>query len=971
MRIVSSVSLVSLSAALALAAVPVSAQQTITQDLGDAGGSAEEPTATDGEILVVAQRLRGTVDSAQPPLLELTTEDIAAYGAGSIAELLEALGPQVSSARGRGGGGGPVILVNGTRISSFREMRSYPPEAIEKVEVFPEEVAQQYGYSADQRVVNFVLKANYSSREIELKYGQPWAGGYSTQEAEATYVHIAGQSRLNFNAEWNNSSLLTEAERDVQQAEGTVPLATDPNPANYRSLVGDSASLELTGNMTTRLASNGTSLSLNGTYEREDSLRLQGLDSVLLVGPGADPASQLRSFNPEAPLTVNSRTETYSVGTTLNMPLGKWQMTATLDGSRSDARSLIRQRADTSALVASALSGDLALNGDLGLITPGGFDEAWTQSDSASAKITAMGRPFYLPAGDVNVTFDAGYDYAAIRSTDTRTTGPDASLKRGNLSAGVNIGVPITSVRDDFGAALGDISLNLSGGVDHLSDFGTLTDWSVGVTWQPFDLLSLNASYIGREAAPSLSQLGSPTIETPNVAVYDLSTGQTVLATLITGGNANLPAQTQRDWKFGAQFELPFLQRSNFSVDYFRNSSSNVASGFPVLTPAIEAAFPGRVTRDAATGRILSIDQRPVTFAEQKSDRIQFGLNISGSLGKANPQAQAGGGFPAPQGGFGRPRGISGDGSPGAATPPEGGQQVRQGGQFDPQRFAELRQKICGEGAPPTLTPEMLAELPAGMQERLKGEDGQFDPEKVAALRERICSQDGPGFGRGPGQRGEGQRGEGQRGEGQPGQGNAPGGQVAQGGPGAGGFAGGPRGPGGAGPRGPGMGGMGPGGGGTGQGRWFANLQFTHEFSNNVLIAPGVPMLDLLDGDALSGGGQPRDAFTLRVGGFYRGFGTMINSTYTGSSRIAGTSNLFFDDFVKVNARVFVDFNQQASVLEAVPLLKNTRIGFSIDNIFDARQRVTDDNGVVPIRYQPDLVDPVGRSFEIELRKLF
>lgn len=969
MRIASSVSLVSLSVSLALAAVPVAAQQAITQDPGQAGGSAEEPTATDGEILVVAQRLRGTVDTAQPPLLELTTEDIAAYGAGSIAELLEALGPQVSSARGRGGGGGPVILVNGTRISSFREMRSYPPEAIEKVEVFPEEVAQQYGYSADQRVVNFVLKANYSSREVELEYGQPWDGGYSTQQAEATYVHIAGQSRLNFNAEWNNSSLLTEAERNVVQAEGTVPLATDPNPANYRSLVGDSASLELTGNMTTRLASNGTSLSLNGTYEREDSLRLQGLDSVLLVGPGADPESQLRSFNPDSPLTVNSRTETYSLGTTLNMPLGKWQMTATIDGSRSDARSLIRQRADTSGLLASALAGDLALNGDLGLITPGGFDEAWTQSDSASAKITAMGRPFYLPAGDVNVTFDAGYDYASIRSTDTRTTGPDTSLKRGNLSAGVNIGVPITSVRDDFGAALGDISLNLSGGVDHLSDFGTLTDWSVGLTWSPFDLLSLNASYIGREAAPSLSQLGSPTIETPNVAVYDLSTGQTVLATLITGGNAALPSQTQRDWKFGAQLELPFLQRSNFSVDYFRNSSSNVASSFPVLTPAIEAAFPGRVTRDAATGRILSIDQRPVTFAEQKSDRIQFGLNLSGSFGKANPQTQ-GGGFGAaggagagagagapPQGGFGRPRGINADG-----TPPPGGQQVRQGGQFDPQRFAELRLKICGEGAPPALTPELLAELPAGMQERLKGTDGQYDPEKVAAMRERICSQDGPGFGRGP--RGEGNAPDGAAGGAAPG-GAAPGG-AAGGQAGGPGMAGGPRGPGGR-----GMGGMGPGGGGDGKGRWMANFQFTHEFSNTVLIAPGVPMLDLLDGDAISGGGQPRDAFTIRGGAFYRGFGTMLNTTYTGSSRIAGTSNLFFDDFIKVNARVFVDFNQQASVLEAMPLLKNTRIGFSIDNIFDARQRVTDDNGVVPIRYQPALVDPVGRSFEIEFRKLF
>src|SRR3546814_6740550 len=65
--------------------------------------------------------------------------------------------PQTRSGRGRGGGR-PVILVNGRRISGFGAVRNIPPEAIAKVEIFPEEVALQYGYSATERVVNFVLK---------------------------------------------------------------------------------------------------------------------------------------------------------------------------------------------------------------------------------------------------------------------------------------------------------------------------------------------------------------------------------------------------------------------------------------------------------------------------------------------------------------------------------------------------------------------------------------------------------------------------------------------------------------------------------------------------------------------------------------------------------------------------------------------------------------------------------------------
>jgi iron complex outermembrane receptor protein len=42
-----------------------------------------------------------------------------------------------------------------------------------------------------------------------------------------------------------------------------------------------------------------------------------------------------------------------------------------------------------------------------------------------------------------------------------------------------------------------------------------------------------------------------------------------------------------------------------------------------------------------------------------------------------------------------------------------------------------------------------------------------------------------------------------------------------------------------------------------------------------------------------------------------------------------------------------------------------------MNNVFDARQVVVDETGTVPLRYQDYLIDPVGRFFEIELRKLF
>ena len=46
-------------------------------------------------------------------------------------------------------------------------------------------------------------------------------------------------------------------------------------------------------------------------------------------------------------------------------------------------------------------------------------------------------------------------------------------------------------------------------------------------------------------------------------------------------------------------------------------------------------------------------------------------------------------------------------------------------------------------------------------------------------------------------------------------------------------------------------------------------------------------------------------------------------------------------------------------------------VSFRVDNLFDAHQSVTDSNGATPLRYQPLLLDPNGRTLKIEFRKLF
>ena len=45
--------------------------------------------------------------------------------------------------------------------------------------------------------------------------------------------------------------------------------------------------------------------------------------------------------------------------------------------------------------------------------------------------------------------------------------------------------------------------------------------------------------------------------------------------------------------------------------------------------------------------------------------------------------------------------------------------------------------------------------------------------------------------------------------------------------------------------------------------------------------------------------------------------------------------------------------------------------GFEVNNIFNERPKVRDARGDMPFGYQPDLLDPIGRTVAISFRKLF
>lgn len=760
----------SLAIAMPLAANSSTAAQPQPLDVPAADADELEtgsvPEISTGEIVVSGRRLRGQLLVDQPPLLQLDEAAIAAEGVTSITDLIAQISAQTGSARGRGGGGMPVILVNGIRIGSFREFANYPPEALARVEVFPEEVAQRFGFSPDRRVINLILKDNYSNRQVDLEFEAPSRGGYSRNEQQLGVLKIADGGRINANIQVQDASLLTEAERDVPQTPGSVSLVPgDPAQAEFRSLLADTFSVEANLSWAKAIIDSGTSLSANLNYERNESLSLDGLNTVVLF-------DVLRTFGEDTPLTRRSSTDTFSSAGSVTKPINAFRLTSTFDASLAETETEIDRRFDTSGLVPGVPLPTNAGNG---------FDVARSRVITGSSLTTLEGPVGVLPAGEVLATFDVGLDWQRIESNDTRSL-TEATLTRRDLSTGANLVVPITSRRAGFADALGTITLNLQTGVQDLSDFGVLGDWNAGLNWEPVDGLALSATYIWREVAPGLATLGNPQITNLNVPVFDFTRGETVLAEVLTGGNPALPAETQRDWKFAANWELPFWKNTRLTVEYVQNRSDNVVSAFPQITPEIEAAFPGRVTRavpdnPGEIGRLIAVDRRSVSFAETRADRVQFTLSTNGSIGAPPGGAGGfGGGGRGGAGGGGRggpPSGATPPAAPesGATTPPAGGPRFGAGGAPTPEQreqFMAFRTRLCADDGPAFLErivaaidsgEDISAEFPgidparlAPMLARIRGADGKVDPARLAEFRTRICSVDPAMFGGAPGQ---------------------------------------------------------------------------------------------------------------------------------------------------------------------------------------------------------------------------
>jgi hypothetical protein len=639
------------------------------------------PSGQDGDVIVViGERLPGSVDTDAMPLEVLDVDRIRAFGASNLADLLEQIESKTKSDAGRLNQG-PVLLVNGRRLSGAADFAALPPEAILRIEIYPEKVALEQGFSAGQRVVNVVLQKTFSATTAEIRAVGSTANAFGDQFADASLFQINGDSRVNISARFAHNSGILAGERGIF-VRREIPLSVrgvitgfsgqeiDPTlsalagkiitmvevPVNGRSLADFAAA-------TTQIDSAlhdrrtiiptsenfGINASIARPIGRETNFSVSfgssfsttrdmlGLSPVkLLIAPMttalpfSGPVSLTKVFDPA--LSAKGSGKTANVGLALTGKLGAWTWSTDVKWIKSANSYQAKRGIDALELQRLVNQGTdpLVTNTDIPTLSN---DSSRYFSGLLSYETIVGGALFDLPAGQLGTKFQVGGDWEDS-SGYSRVDGDSSavSLSRRRLGVAATIELPITSWERDVLSKLGDLSMTVRVANRWISDVGRLPNWTISFNWSPLPQLNIASTWIDQKEAPTLLQLGAPTQVAPQRVVYDFVRKDTVLASVISGGNSNLQSEQRRDFRLQVNWKPITNAELNLFVVYVNIRASNSSVSAPLFTEAVENSLPGLVVRDV-NGRIISIDQRNFNSAIERSEQLSWSVNYSSPRG--------------------------------------------------------------------------------------------------------------------------------------------------------------------------------------------------------------------------------------------------------------------------------------------------------------------------------------------------
>lgn len=545
---------------------------------------AATPAPTDeDDVVVTGKAPRGSVIGDIPPEAVLRSRDVKATGATSFDELLEAIAPQIGVARASGTAR-PLVLLNGRRVSSYRELRDIPIEAVSRVDILPEEVALKYGYPPSQKVVNVVLQNHFGETVAEVAGNTAAHDGFTGGAGDLTRVILSPHQRTNINLHAGSDDILRGSQRSLveQQYESNGTGATG-------LLLPSELGVRATATISRQLPA-GVDATLNAEADHNQGHALSGLSEQL-------PAELHRS----------STDNRLHVGGTLagDQTQRHWNLAANADVEHNSTNTI--------------QSGQF--------FAPG---SAASTRIAANIDATVNGPLFPVPAGTAEVTLRAAGSTEHLNIDQEHfVTPPEGSTDRTTGTAAVSVDLPVSRRGGALGA-LGNLTVNGNAQINELSDLGAMTVIGAGASWSPIARLNLVGSWSGEEEAPSVRQLGDPFVQTPGTRIFDYTNGVVPRAAIVTGGNPDLRTDRRRTLKLSADWQPVDAVNLRLRADYAHVVIDRPISNITV-SPDLEAAFPQRFVRDAS-GNLVSVDLRPLNFDNARRDTLRFGFDFTKPL---------------------------------------------------------------------------------------------------------------------------------------------------------------------------------------------------------------------------------------------------------------------------------------------------------------------------------------------------
>jgi iron complex outermembrane receptor protein len=547
-------------------------ESTTNSDSKDSGS----PTDQLQEVTVTGSHIRGVTPSS--PVIQIGRGEIDRSGYVTVADIMRTLpqnfaggtSPQTATGAAPGGanngsfGGGSapnlrglgasstLTLIDGHRLAQDTDtgavdITAVPLDAIERIAVITDGSSAAYGSDAVAGVVNIILRAPYDGAKATISSGYATDGGGLDKRASL----LMGKT-------WDGGGALVTYEHEAQDS----VLASQ---RNFTSTVYAPYTLLPSTNRNSYFLSGRQNLSsgLAGSFEGFYTSRGAKFFSTEAPGASFDVPSAVQSYGGTGELRAA-------------LPLG-W--VASLDGTFGN------QRTGSPVYMLNAFG-------------PGSifyYAENITGS-MRTVEISADGPLFRAPGGTARLAIGGGHRREGFGDVVVFPGAPNSPVGSGSRSVSYGFGelaMPLIAPRGDGHA--GSLDFNVSGRLEHYSDFGQTAVPKLGLRSYLTQTLTLRGDWGRSFHAPTLYQFYAP----PAIALEsepDPSSSTGVSPNLVrSGGNSGLRPERATTWTLGADYRPAWLPEGQLIATYFniayRDRISQLANGPAALIDPIYAPF--------------------------------------------------------------------------------------------------------------------------------------------------------------------------------------------------------------------------------------------------------------------------------------------------------------------------------------------------------------------------------------------